>query len=81
MLLCTKHHTLVHEGDFRMEKDFHDGWYFVRPDGIAVPNCGYHSRDMVDEELSDTYEIPPRGGLMSVAVEKTSEPAPPGYLH
>ncbi|HEY5624081.1 MAG TPA: HNH endonuclease signature motif containing protein [Gammaproteobacteria bacterium] len=23
MLLCTKHHTLVHEGGFRIEKDFH----------------------------------------------------------
>lgn len=73
MLLCTKHHTLVHEGGFRIEKDFQDRWYFMRPDGIAVPECGYHSRD--------SYENPPRGGLLSVAEKLVSEPAPPAYLH
>ena len=73
MLLCTKHHTLVHEGGFRIEKDFQDRWYFMRPDGIAVPECGYHSRD--------SYENPPRGGLLSVAEKLVSEPIPPAYLH
>ncbi|MCH8136800.1 MAG: DUF222 domain-containing protein, partial [Proteobacteria bacterium] len=48
MLLCTQHHTLVHEGGFRIETDFQDNWYFVRPDGIAVPEIGYHSRDVLD---------------------------------
>ena len=43
MLLCTKHHTLVHEGGFRIEKNFLDNWCFVRPDGIGVPDCGYIS--------------------------------------
>ncbi len=76
MLLCTKHHTLVHEGGFRIEKDFRDDWTFVRPDGIAVPRCGYHERD-----FSDVYEIPPRGGLLSVAEKVVSEPLPPAYLH
>ena len=52
MQLCTKHHTLVHEGGFRIETDFQDDWSFVRPDGIAVPEIGYHSRDMVDEDHS-----------------------------
>ena len=81
MSLCTKHHTLVHEGGFRIEKDFQDRWYFVRPDGVAVPQCGYHSRDVEDEELSDTYENPPRGGLLSVAEKLVSEPPSPAYLH
>lgn len=79
MLLCTKHHTLVHEGGFRIEKDFQDRWYFKRPDGVAVPGCGYQSRDIVDTGLSDSYEIPPRGGLLSVAEKTSAEPPPPVY--
>jgi hypothetical protein len=70
ILLCTKHHTLVHEGGFRIEKDFEDRWFFVRPDGIAVPECGYHSRDVLDD--IDSYEIPPAGGLLSVAESRYS---------
>ena len=50
MLLCAKHHTLLHEGGFRIETDFQGSWYFVRPDGIAVPATGYHARDMIDIE-------------------------------
>jgi len=76
MLLCTRHHTLVHEGGFRIEKDFSDGWYFVRPDGVAVPQAGYHEQD-----FSDVYENPPRGGLLSVPERVVSEPPPPVYLH
>jgi hypothetical protein len=72
MSLCTKHHTLVHEGGFRIEKDYADRWYFMRPDGIAVPECGYVSR---------LYENPPRGGYLSAAEKSLSEPPPPVYLH
>jgi len=81
MLLCTKHHALVHEGGFRIERDFQDRWYFLRPDGIAVPHCGYHARDVEDEDVSGPYEIPPRGGLLSVAEKSVSERPPPIYLH
>jgi hypothetical protein len=91
MLLCTKHHTLVHEGGYRIERDFRNRWYFLRPDGIAVPECGYSSLDVIDDELSGTYEIPPAGGLLrdnppaggllSVAGKIVGEPAPPQYLH
>ena len=86
MLLCTKHHTLVHEGGFRIEKDFQNRWFFVRPDGIAVPESGYHSRDILD--ISDAVEIPPAGGLappaggiLSIAEKHVSEPPAPIYLH
>jgi len=67
MLLCTKHHALVHEGGFRIEKDYQDRWFFVRPDGIAVPDVGYFA--------------PPAGGLLSIAEKRISEPPPPAYLH
>lgn len=49
MLLCTKHHGLVHEGRFRIEKDYRDHWFFKRPDGRAVPSCGYRSEDVTDD--------------------------------
>ncbi|MBT8067815.1 MAG: HNH endonuclease [Gammaproteobacteria bacterium] len=72
MLLCTKHHTLVHEGGFRIEKDYRDNWFFVRPDGIAVPEVGYVSRP---------YENPPAGGLLKVAEHHVAEPPSPVCLH
>lgn len=81
MLLCSKHHALVHEGGFRIEKDFQDDWGFIRPDGIAVPGCGYHARDMVDDDIGEKYEIPPRGGLLSAVEKLVNEPPPPRYFH
>ena len=84
MLLCTKHHTLVHEGGFHIETDFQDHWIFLRPDGIAVPETGYHSRDMLDTqtgEISSPYNNPPAGALLSVAENFVKEPPAPVYLH
>lgn len=72
VLLCTKHHALVHEGGFRIEKDFRNEWFFVRPDGIAVRACGF---------VSTVYDNPPAGGLLSVAEKVVSEPRAPVYLH
>ena len=72
LLLCARHHTLVHEGGFRIDKDYLDNWFFARPDGVAVPNNGYVSRP---------HEHPPAGGLLSVAENIAREPAPPAYLH
>jgi hypothetical protein len=79
MLLCTKHHTLVHEGGFRIEKDYRDRWFFVRPDGIAIPDCGYHARGVLDSY--ETVENPPAGGLLNAEENKVSEPPAPTYLH
>jgi len=84
MLLCTKHHTLLHEGGFRIETDFQGDWYFVRPDGIAVPATGYHSRDMIDTEdgeFSNLYNKTPAGALLSAAENSVKEPPTPVYLH
>ena len=57
MLLCTKHHALVHEGGFRIQKDYKDRWFFKRPDGRAVPACGYRPEDVTDDEVetADAY--------------------------
>jgi len=88
MLLCTRHHTLVHEGGFRIEKDFQDRWTYLRPDGIALPRFGYHSRDMIDEVFSrqagptsEVVENPPAGGLLNRVENKVSDAPPPAYLH
>ena len=53
MLLCSQHHRLVHEGGFRIEKDYRDRWFFKRPDGGAVPFCGYRAEDMTDDEVDN----------------------------
>lgn len=81
MMLCTKHHTLVHEGGFRIDKDFQDNWRFFRPDGIAVPDVGYCSRDRVDTDIGGANYDPPRGGFLSAAEKLVNEPPPPEYLH
>ena len=39
MLLCRRHHTLVHEGGVIVERDVLGGLAFVRPDGRAIEVC------------------------------------------
>ena len=56
MLLCEAHHRLMHEGGFRIEKDYRDRWFFRRPDGRAVPPCGYHPEDMRDDDVDTAGE-------------------------
>ena len=41
ILLCSAHHRRVHEGGYEIRKDHRGSWYFRRPDGRAVPDCGY----------------------------------------
>ncbi len=84
MLLCSRHHRLVHESGFRIDKDYQHRWTFYRPDGIAVPHCGYHAVDQQDdavESITDPVNNPPRGGLMNAAdcsgVSDRCDPATP----
>jgi hypothetical protein len=56
MLLCTAHHGLVHEGGFRIAKDYRDRWFFKRPDGLAVPACGYSLADRLDDDVDTADE-------------------------
>jgi hypothetical protein len=39
-LLCTYHHTLLHEGGFTIHDDERAGIYFRRPDGRVIPRSG-----------------------------------------
>ena len=66
MLLCTQHHRLVHEGGFSIEIDYQDQWFFKRPDGRAVPACGYRVIDMRDGDVNENdSKNPSREGLLS----------------
>jgi len=88
LLLCSQHHKLIHEGGFSIERDYQNRWFFKRPDGKAVPENGYSMKDMIDEGisndsniLSEPFNNPPRGGLVTNMEKLVSEPAPPVYLH
>jgi hypothetical protein len=48
-LLCTFHHTLVHEGGFRICRDGGGAMYFQRPDGRVIPRFGYRLGDICDD--------------------------------
>ena len=48
-LLCSYHHRLLHEGGFRIATDPDGGRYFQRPDGRAIPRCGYRLDDVLDD--------------------------------
>ena len=48
VLLCTSHHKLVHEGGYKINRDQSGELFFRRPDGKAVPHCGYYRDDWVD---------------------------------
>jgi uncharacterized protein DUF222/HNH endonuclease len=77
MLLCSQHHKLVHEGGFALQRDYQHQWFFKRPDGRAVPACGYSTKDTLDDEIGDVsrqagprselFSNPPAGGLLSAA--------------
>lgn len=76
MPLCTRHHPMVHEGQFRIEKDFQNQWVFVRPEGRVIPANGYLRRDIVDDESESSAE-----DKMTFIAKAVSEPPPPKYLH
>ena len=49
MLLCSYHHRLLHEGGYRIRRDYQGEHYFVRADGRAIPRCGYRADDYTDD--------------------------------
>jgi hypothetical protein len=53
MLLCWHHHQLMHEGGFRVRRDYQGEYYFVRADGRVIPRCGYRPEDCADDQPID----------------------------
>ena len=48
-LLCSYHHRLLHEGGYRIVIGADGARYFQRPDGRAIPRCGYRLDDVLDD--------------------------------
>ena len=70
LLLCSLHHRLVHEGGYEIRKDTAGEWYFRRPDGRAIPRCGYRAEDVLDDNNDDL------GPLDETVTEGASAEAP-----
>jgi len=90
MLLCSQHHKLVHEGGFTIQRDYQNRWFFTRPDGRAVPACGYRTQEFSRQAgpRSELINNPPAGGLLtgtkSFVVDlgpACREPPAPVYWH
>jgi hypothetical protein len=52
VLLCSYHHRLLHEGGYRIRRDYRGEHYFVRADGRAIPRCGYRADACIDDDVA-----------------------------
>jgi len=77
LLLCSRHHRLVHEDGFNIERDYQNHWFFKRPDGRAVPSCGYQAKDMIDDDIGDIGNIDVMTGELSRVI---SNPSAEGFI-
>jgi hypothetical protein len=57
VLLCWRHHRLLHEGGYRIRRDYQGEHYFVRADGRSIPRCGYRADDFSDDVPVDDPHI------------------------
>ena len=55
LLLCSRHHRLLHEGGYTIQKNFEGDWYFRNANGNVIPNSPVVE---VDDEGN-----PPREGF------------------
>lgn len=62
VLLCSHHHRLLHEGGYRIRRDYQGEWYFVRADGRAIPRCGYQADEQGDHDDDDALASPSMEG-------------------
>lgn len=51
VLLCSAHHRLVHEGAYSVTRTSGSDLLFRRPDGKAVPACGFCQEDWKDDDI------------------------------
>jgi hypothetical protein len=72
VLLCSYHHRILHEGGYRIRRDYHGEYYFVRADGRAIPRCGYRAEDSTDDQVLEDPSVEvrePRGVYRLRAVQ------------
>jgi hypothetical protein len=67
VLLCSFHHRLLHEGGYRIRRDYQGELCFVRADGRAIPRCGYREGDYTDDEV---IENPSMEGMHGAATDQ-----------
>ena len=70
VLLCSHHHRLLHEGGYRIRRDYQGEYYFTRADGRAIPRCGYHAADCTDDDAVEDPSV--EGGALSADRSSTS---------
>jgi hypothetical protein len=68
---------LVHEGRFRIEKDYQNNWIFVQPEGQVIPPNGYLPQDMIDS----LYEKSSAEDFLIAARNAVAEPPASVYWH
>ena len=71
-LLCTYHHTLLHEGGFGLAKDADGTLRFMTADGRAIPRAGYRLDDFVDEDIGIADASPSAEGFCTTKVHQSS---------
>lgn len=69
VLLCSHHHRLLHEGGYRVRRDYQGEHYFTRADGRAIPRCGYMESDCADEDVES--ECPSVEGLYPARLDES----------
>ena len=76
VLLCTRHHRLLHEGGYEMRRDVNGEWYFRRADGRVIPAMGYRIEDMVDDVVETAERLAESMGASAEARSGTSRESP-----
>jgi hypothetical protein len=67
--LCSRHHRLLHEGEFTIQKDFEGNWYFRNRSGKIIPQAPFFIEPDDAGVLPKNEmlaENPPRGGLEKI---------------
>jgi hypothetical protein len=57
ILLCAKHHRLLHEGGYTMRKNFEGNWSFRTGNGKVIPESPMFRADYYENPSRDGFEI------------------------
>jgi len=68
VLLCSQHHRLLHEGGYRIGRDYQGDPYFARADGRVIPRCGYVESDYRDDDIA--VDDPSMEGCYSATADR-----------
>lgn len=69
-LLCTYHHTMLHEGGFSIVSKADDTLRFITADGRTIPRGGYRPRTSSTTTSAALDENPSREGLCAAELHR-----------